>query len=38
MEKGPTEVVVEQGKVPGEKIETKTEAGTSSQQPPNQTI
>jgi hypothetical protein len=30
VEKGPEEVVAEQSKVPGEKAENKTQAGTSS--------
>jgi hypothetical protein len=37
-EKGLEEVALEQSWVPGEKAETKAEAGTSSQQPPNQMI
>jgi hypothetical protein len=35
MEKGPEEVVAQQSKILGEKIETKIEAKTSSQHPPN---
>jgi hypothetical protein len=38
VEKGSEEVVVEQSKVPREMVETKIEVGTSSQQPPNQTV
>jgi hypothetical protein len=38
MEKGPKEVVVEQNRVEGEKIEIRAKAGASSQQQPNWTI
>jgi hypothetical protein len=38
MEKGPKEVAVEQDRVPGTEVETKIEAGTSSQQPPKRTV
>jgi hypothetical protein len=38
VERGPEEVAVEQDKVLGARMEAKTEARTSSQWPPNQTV
>jgi hypothetical protein len=37
-ERGPEEVAAEQYKVPGARTEARTDAETSSQQPPNWTI
>jgi hypothetical protein len=38
VERGPEEVAAEQDKVPGAKTEARTEAGTSSQWPPNRAV
>jgi hypothetical protein len=37
-EKSPKEVAAEEDRVPEAKVETKTEAGASSRQPPNQIV
>jgi hypothetical protein len=37
-EKSPKEVAAEEDRVPEAKVETKTEAGATSQQPPNQIV